>query len=165
MDSTKILVGLSGHKAVPTTISIKAPETFIQRGSIRNWELARKAWHRAFDSLVITSGNQKGLIVALPSNCTQHEIERMVDAVFTEFPIMSVFVINPWMAVMVNANRRTAMVVLAEEGATVIAAVVGMKLEAQSVIHLPVGIRDLPDSDKVAMQRYIESVQAVCCEL
>ncbi len=161
MDASKVLIGLSGQKAIPSTVAIKSPETFIFRGSIRNWDLVRRAWQRCFETMVLTPGNPRGLITALPCNCTQAEIERIVDVLFTEYPISSLFMMNPWMAVLLNANRRTGVVIFVEETATVVVSVVNMCTIAQSVNFLSLGTRDISDQVAPSLQRFVENIQAV----
>ena len=162
MDCNKTLYGLSGPKAVPTTLSVKHPETFYFRGSIRYWGFMKKTMQRCFDSLVVTDVNPRGVIIALPSHCSQNEVERMVDILFSDFPVSSVFLINPWMAVMMNANRRTAVIVYVEEAATTVVSVVDMKVEPDAVSHIPSGARDLSENLTSGVTRFIEQIHAVC---
>ena len=161
LEASRLLTGLSGVKAVPTTLMIKAPEAFLARGAIRNWDLVRKAWQRGFSSAVLTQGNPKGVIIALPSICTQAEVERIVDAMFVEFPVTSVFLVNPWLAVMVNAGRRKGVVVFIEETAVAVVCVVNLRLEPASVHLLQQGMRDYVDPSTHGPGRFVKNLQAV----
>jgi actin-related protein len=100
--------------------------------------------------------------MALPCNCTLSEVERIIDLLFREHPVSSLFLINPWMAVLSKTKRRTALMVYVEETATAVVCVVNFKVEHLSVNHLPLGARDYTDKGPEALKKYVENVQAVC---
>ena len=160
MDLVKTLVGMSGPKSNPISITTKN-DPYIANGAIRDWLSAHTVWTNCFAAVKFPEDEMRAVIMALPATSSRADVERMIEIFFNEFPISGILLINPWMAVISNSGRDTAVVVIIEETVTSVTCVLSNQVNSDRVLRLRFGSSDFAGFKPADFRRYQNSLREV----
>ena len=160
LNGEKTYIGWSGPGATPT--HLKSVDTGFKRGVISDWAAIKTVLVRAYEHLRVAKDTPSGTILVLPPKFTTSEAERLIEVLFTECPVHTIVLVNPWIAVLMSANKRTGVVVFIEEYNTCVAAVIDMKVEPSSIGYINSGSKHASEPPRPSELTYAEEIHAVC---